>query len=204
MAMKTTLNNKETLKEKKWKKQGNKKNNNQLKTMPDRPKNGVANGKANGSMLAVTTRAMVPTTKTGQRLTHTQIGRDNRVNRHQGGEWYRMNSSGNSNSGDSQHAWGNYRQSRNYAQSGVSISRDQRGRDDDGHGRKPGDSPPTWDGKDPQRNVRQYIKMMNLWLKTTRTKKDCQGYVSFNAAKGDLKELYDGLDENELAAEDCP
>ena len=56
----------------------------------------------------------------------------------------------------------------------------------------------------PQKNVKSYIKILNIWLRTTRTQKDYRGYVLYNAAKGDLKELYDGLDEDELAADDCP
>ena len=118
-------------------------------------------------------------------------------------DWYRVGSSG-TNSGDSQYGWGSYAQSRNYAQSGVSISRDQRGQEPDGKGLKPGDAPPIWDGKEPQRNVKTYLKMLNLWLRTTRTSKDSRGYVLYNASKGDLRELYDSLDEDDLAADDCP
>ena len=69
---------------------------------------------------------------------------------------------------------------------------------------KPGDVPPVWDGKEPQKNVRTYLKLLNIWLKTTRTRKDCQGYVLLNASKGELRELYDGIDEDELASERCP
>ena len=101
------------------------------------------------------------------------------------GAWDTWNNSdeGSQPSGQGSH------QSRNDAQTGVRISNDRRGEDRDGNSLKPGDAPPTWDGKNPKDNIKQYLKMLNLWLKTTRTKKDCQGYVIFNVAKGELREL---------------
>ena len=92
-----------------------------------------------------------------------------------------------------------------YTQSGVNISRDQRGRaDDSGGGLKPGDAPPVWDGKDPQKYVRPYIKSLRAWLVTTRTQKQARGYVLLHASRGDLKELFDQIDDDDLTKDECP
>ena len=106
-----------------------------------------------------------------------------------------------------QGAWDqwNDQQSYAYAQSGISLSRDPRARaDDHGAGLKPGDVPPTWDGKEPQKYVRPYIKSLNAWIAMTRTQKTARGYVLLHAARGDLKELFDALEHEDLIDESCP
>ena len=49
------------------------------------------------------------------------------------------------------------------------------------------DVPPVWDGKDPERQLEPYLKLLMGWLTTTRTLKQQQGMTILNYSQGDLK-----------------
>ena len=63
------------------------------------------------------------------------------------------------------------------------------------------DVPPTWDGKDPEKQLDPYLKVLKGWLTTTRTVKSQQGLIILNYATDDLKVVIDELDIDELTKE---
>ena len=65
------------------------------------------------------------------------------------------------------------------------------------------DRPPVWDGKEPEKQARAYIKLLKIWLHTTKSDKKQQGIILFHHARGDLKSLIDELTEDELMHEEA-
>ena len=64
------------------------------------------------------------------------------------------------------------------------------------------DNPPTWDGKDPDRQLEPYLKLLEGWMATTRTLRKQRGMVILNYATGDLRFVINELDIDILTAED--
>ena len=64
------------------------------------------------------------------------------------------------------------------------------------------DNPPTWDGRDPERQLEPYLKLLEGWLATTRTLKRQRGMVIMNYASGDLRLIINELDVDTLTSED--
>jgi hypothetical protein len=64
------------------------------------------------------------------------------------------------------------------------------------------DNPPAWDGKDPDRRLEPYLKLLRGWMHTTRTLKTQRGMVILNYAQGDLQLIINELDVTVLTSED--
>ena len=64
------------------------------------------------------------------------------------------------------------------------------------------DNPPTWDGRDPDKQLEPYLKLLEGWIATTRTLKKQRGMVILNYAQGDLRLIINELDVAVLTAED--
>ena len=60
------------------------------------------------------------------------------------------------------------------------------------------DSPPIWDGKQPDKQAEAYLKLLDGWLATTRTLKKQQGMIIMQYAKDDLRTIINELDMDEL------
>ena len=65
------------------------------------------------------------------------------------------------------------------------------------------DKCPVWDGLKPESQARPYVKMLKLWMATTKTAKNQRGMVLMHAARGDLKTLIDYLELEQLQQEDA-
>ena len=63
------------------------------------------------------------------------------------------------------------------------------------------DVPPSWDGKDPDNQIEPYLKMLHMWLNTTRTLKTQRGMTLLTYSQGDLKLLINELDIETLTSE---
>ena len=59
---------------------------------------------------------------------------------------------------------------------------------------KPHDVPPVWDGRDPDRQLEPYLKLLKAWLITTQVQKEQRGIVIMHYSQGSLRELIDALD----------
>ena len=64
------------------------------------------------------------------------------------------------------------------------------------------DNPPVWDGRDPDKQLEAYLKLLEGWIATTRTLKRQRGMVILNYAQGDLRLIINELDVADLTAED--
>ena len=64
------------------------------------------------------------------------------------------------------------------------------------------DNPPTWDGKDPDRQLEPYLKLLEGWMATTRTMKKQRGMVILHYATGDLRMIINELEISILTSED--
>ena len=64
------------------------------------------------------------------------------------------------------------------------------------------DIPPNWDGGRPDKNLEPYIKALRMWLHTTKVLKQQQGMAIFQNAQGDLKQLINELEIEQLTIED--
>ena len=64
------------------------------------------------------------------------------------------------------------------------------------------DVPPTWDGKDPAKNLEPYVKVLKGWLATTRTLRTQQGMIIMHYSAGDLRAVIDELEIEDLTGED--
>ena len=60
------------------------------------------------------------------------------------------------------------------------------------------DRPPQWDGKNPHKYARPYIRLLKAWLARTDTQANTQGIAILDNAKDDLRELICTIDEDEL------
>ena len=63
------------------------------------------------------------------------------------------------------------------------------------------DKPPEWDGLKPEVNARIYVKMLKIWLATTKTRTNQQGMCIWHATPGDLRAVIDDLDSEAIVAE---
>ena len=71
------------------------------------------------------------------------------------------------------------------------------------NGQRANDKPPVWDGKDPYKNLEQYLRMLELWVKTTRTDKHQHGYTILQNTSGSLNEIiYHGLDNDAITSQE--
>ena len=64
------------------------------------------------------------------------------------------------------------------------------------------DNPPTWDGKDPERQLEPYLKLLEGWIATTRTIKKQRGMTIMNYSSGDLRLIINELDISVLTSEE--
>jgi hypothetical protein len=64
------------------------------------------------------------------------------------------------------------------------------------------DLPPEWDGADPHKNLEPYLKLLKGWLITTSTHPSQRGLIIMQYTRGDLRQLIDTLDLEELTRED--
>ena len=62
------------------------------------------------------------------------------------------------------------------------------------------DIPPTWGGENPADQLEPYVKLMNMWLATSRTLKNQQGMIILQHAQGDLRVLINEIDVDTLTA----
>ena len=60
------------------------------------------------------------------------------------------------------------------------------------------DRPPIWDGKDPEKGARMYIRMLRMWLRRTATREKDRGIAILTNARGDLKAYFDELTDDEI------
>ena len=63
------------------------------------------------------------------------------------------------------------------------------------------DTPPIWNGAEPERELEPYLKLLEGWLTTTRVAKAQQGMMILQYAQGDLKLLINELTVQELTQE---
>jgi hypothetical protein len=64
------------------------------------------------------------------------------------------------------------------------------------------DLPPDWDGLEPQKFLEPYLKLLHGWLLTTNVNPKQQGLLIMQYAAGELRQLLDNLDLEELTQED--
>ena len=64
------------------------------------------------------------------------------------------------------------------------------------------DTPPVWNGKNPQTELEPYLKTLHGWLATTQTVTAQRGMLIMTYAEGDLKGLINQLDMEELTTKD--
>ena len=64
------------------------------------------------------------------------------------------------------------------------------------------DTPPSWDGKDPDNLLEPYLKLLKVWLTTTRTQNTQRGVVILQHAKGDLYTFLNELTFDQLTQSD--
>ena len=64
------------------------------------------------------------------------------------------------------------------------------------------DLPPDWDGLEPQKFLEPYFKLLQGWLLTTTTSPKQQGLLIMQYATGELRQLLDNLELEELTQED--
>mgnify|MGYP003323956860 CR=1 FL=1 len=63
------------------------------------------------------------------------------------------------------------------------------------------DIPPAWSGENPAKQFEPYLKILQGWLSTTRTLKTQHGLVILQSATGDLKEIINELEIEELTSD---
>ena len=63
------------------------------------------------------------------------------------------------------------------------------------------DRPPKWDGKDPEKGARTFIRLLRMWLTTTAVPKKWQVTVIWQSVLGDLRDIIDRLDNDEIMSE---
>ena len=62
------------------------------------------------------------------------------------------------------------------------------------------DIPPTWGGEHPEKELEPFLKLLRGWLTTTRTLKTQQGMTILHYSTGDLKQVINELDVDELTS----
>ena len=55
------------------------------------------------------------------------------------------------------------------------------------------DKPPIWDGKEPEKHARMYIRMFRMWLRRTAVREQDRGIAVLSNARGDLKAFFDEI-----------
>eukprot|EP00971_Amphidinium_carterae_P241089 4786450-Amphidinium_carterae.1 len=61
------------------------------------------------------------------------------------------------------------------------------------------DIPPSWDGRDPEKNLEGFLKSCAAWLRTTRVPEQQRGVQLMAQAQGELRQMLAGLDLDEVA-----
>eukprot|EP00971_Amphidinium_carterae_P132955 2632854-Amphidinium_carterae.2 len=61
------------------------------------------------------------------------------------------------------------------------------------------DIPPSWDGRDPEKNLEGFLKSCSAWLRTTRVPEQQRGVQLMAQAQGELRQMLAGLDLDEIA-----
>eukprot|EP00971_Amphidinium_carterae_P346509 6487989-Amphidinium_carterae.1 len=61
------------------------------------------------------------------------------------------------------------------------------------------DIPPSWDGRDPEKNLEGFLKSCAAWLRTTRVPEQQRGVQLMAQAQGELRQMLASIDLDEVA-----
>ena len=60
------------------------------------------------------------------------------------------------------------------------------------------DTPPSWDGKDPEKMTEPFLKRLKGWMATTRTAPEQRGWLMLDQCRGDLYTIVNELTPDDL------